>query len=71
MFDPRNKVDRQMTDQQVISAMSKINAFVRNIQGTLGNHQEKRTIDYVQRDKDNLSEDEIQEAKSTMRHAHQ
>lgn len=32
--------------------MSKINAFVRNIQGTLGN-QEKRTIDYVQRDKDN------------------
>ena len=43
--------------------MSKINAFVRN-------HQEKRTIDYVQRDKDNLSEDEIQEAKSTMRHAH-
>ena len=33
--------------------MSKINAFVRNIQGTLGNHQEKRTIDYVQRDKDN------------------
>lgn len=50
--------------------MSKINAFVRNIQGTLGNHQEKRTIDYVQRDKDNLSEDEIQEAKSTMRHAH-
>ena len=33
--------------------MSKINAFVRNIQGTLGNHQEKRTIDYVQRNKDN------------------
>lgn len=44
--------------------MSKINAFVRNIQGTLGNHQEKRTIDYVQRNTDNLSEEEIQEAKS-------
>lgn len=47
-----------------MSAMSKINAFVRNIQGTLGNHQEKRTIDYVQRNTDNLSEEEIQEAKS-------
>jgi len=32
--------------------MSKINAFVRNIQGTPGN-QEKRTTDYVQSDKDN------------------